>query len=279
MTFYYQSIDGLSLSYAIKGNEDGLPVLCLPGVTRNSSDFDYLAQNIGEYALICPDYRGRGQSEWDSNPDNYNALVEARDVFILMDLLEISSAPIIGTSRGGLIAIVMANMDLARIAGIMFNDIGPVIEKSGLMRILEYIGRNPSAKTIPSAAENLQKFNVGFDDVPRKRWQEEAQKHYLTTTGGLEINYDPKLRIGFKQYLDTGKLELWKEFGILKSLPFGVIRGVNSDILSLETVQRMEELFPHGIYAEVPDRGHVPFLDERECLDLINMFLTQTASR
>ncbi len=279
MTSYYQSSDGLRLSYTIKGNKDGLPVLCLPGVTRNSSDFNYLAQNIREYALICPNYRGRGQSEWDSNPDNYNALVEARDILILMDLLEISSAPIIGTSRGGMIAIVMANLDASRIAGIMFNDIGPVIDKSGLIRILEYIGRNPSAKTIPEAAENLQKFNVGFEDVPQERWLEEAQKHYLTTTGGLKINYDPKLRIGFKQYLNTGKLELWEEFGILKSLPFGVIRGVNSDILSLETIQRMEELFPHGAYAEVPDRGHVPFLDERECLDVINTFLKQTTSQ
>lgn len=273
MTSYYQSEDGLRLAYKIKGNKKGKPVLCLPGVTRNSSDFDYLARCINEFALICPDYRGRGLSEWDSNPENYNALVEARDIFRLLDVLEIASIPIIGTSRGGMIAVVMANLAPKRVAGVVFNDVGPVIEKISLDRILEYIGRNPSAKTIPEAAEDLERFSEGFNGVPQSRWLEEAQKHYQKTTDGLKINYDPKLRIGFKQYLISGKLELWSEFDVLKSIPFGLIRGENSDLLSRETVIKMQEIFHHGFYTEVPDRGHIPFLDEAESVDFISSFL------
>ncbi len=273
MTSFYQSDDGLRLAYKIKGNKNGSPVLCLPGVSRNSSDFDYLAQNTKEFALICPDYRGRGLSEWDSNPENYNVLVEARDVIKVLDILEITSIPIIGTSRGGMIAVVMANLVPKRVKGVVFNDIGPVIERTGLDRIMEYIGRNPSAKMISEAAENLEKFAEGFKNIPPKRWFEEAEKHYLETSDGLKINYDPKLRIGFKQYLKTGKLELWSEFDVLKSLPFGVLRGTNSDLLSRKTVQKMQELYPHGKFTEVPDRGHIPFLDERESLDLIHSFL------
>ena len=274
MTSYYQAEDGLRLAYKIKGNKNGSPVLCLPGVSRNSTDFDYLAPNLKEFALICPDYRGRGLSEWDSNPANYNALIEAQDIIKLLGILDIASIPIIGTSRGGMIAVVMANIDPKRVAGVIFNDIGPVIEKSGLERILEYIGRNPSAKTIPEAAENLKMFSEGFEGVPHSRWLEEAQKHCLETPDGLKINYDPNLRVGFKQYLESGKMELWSEFDILKSIPFGLLRGANSDLLSRETVNKMQELFPHGIFAEVPDRGHIPFLDERESLTLICSFLT-----
>ena len=273
MVSYYISHDGLKLAYRIMGKFTGAPVICLPGITRNSTDFDYLAPHLNKYALICPDYRGRGMSDWDKDPENYNALTEAKDILQLMDLLDIGSAPIIGTSRGGIIAVIMANLAPERVLGIIFNDIGSEIERTGLKRINEYIGRKPAAKTISEAAENLKLFSEGFTGVPQKRWHEEANKHYIKTPEGLKINYDPKLREGFKQYLASGNVNLWQEFEILRHTHYGIIRGKNSDILSAETVEKMLKRFPDGMYKEVPLRGHVPFLDEWESLDLIHAFL------
>ena len=274
MTSYYQSDDGLRLAYEIKGNKDGLPVLCLAGVSRNSSDFDYLAQSTNEFALICPDYRGRGLSEWDENHANYTALVEARDILKLLDILAIDSIPVIGTSRGGFVAVFMANLAPKKVAGIIFNDVGPVVENASLLRILEYIGRNPSAKTFSEAAENLEKYSVGFTDVPQNRWLDEAHKHYIKTSDGLKINYDPKLFIGIKELLEAkNEVDFWPIFNVLQTMPFGLIRGSNSDLLSPATANKMQKSFPHGIFTEVPGRGHPPFLDEKEGLDLIYTFL------
>lgn len=261
--------DGASLYYTDESN--GIPLICLAGLTRNGSDFDYLAPHLPPLRLIRPDYRGRGKSDW-TGADTYTVLQEAQDVLALMDHLDLDSAAFLGTSRGGLIAMLLAAIAPDRVRGIVLNDIGPVVDKLGLERISAYIGRRPAARTHAAAAVALEHSMDGFD-VPPSRWMEEARKHFISTDQGLELNYDPALQTAFETAMAAPEVDLWPMFLAAAQKPLALIRGANSDLLTQATADEMAERAPEMIYAEVPDRGHIPFLDEAEAVSAIHEFL------
>lgn len=272
---FFTASDGTRIAYRDTGV--GQPLLCLAGLTRNASDFDYMAPHLEGFRLICMDYRGRGASAW-SGADTYTIPREAQDVLELMDHLHLISVPILGTSRGGLVGMVLAATAADRITGLALNDIGPVIAQSGLDGIKDYIGRNPAAKTHEQAAKGLSTRLPGFANVPMERWQAEAEKHYAETFEGLRINYDPALRDSFLAAYNAAETpDLWPLFDALAGKPVALIRGENSDLCSYETAQEMARRRPDMIWAEVPDRGHVPFLDEPESLHALRAFLKACA--
>ena len=268
---YFKSSDGLNLAFQDEG--EGLPLLCLAGVTRNSKDFDYLAESIIGCRLIRPDYRGRGYSDYDSNPLNYSVQVEARDALELLDHLEIDSAPVIGTSRGGMIAMFIAATAKHRLNGVVLNDIGPDIDHDGIGRICEYIGIDPCHGSMEDAAEEASRTAVGFSNVPDSRWLREAKRRFKSTPDGPRLDYDSKLRDSFLEAVQGPLPDLWPFFEALSGLPTALIRGANSDLLSTETAAKMRKLLPDMIFRDVPDRGHCPFLDEPESLSAIREFL------
>ncbi|MBT8455227.1 MAG: alpha/beta hydrolase [Rhodobacteraceae bacterium] len=261
--------DGTRLYYSDEGT--GRPILCLAGLTRNGSDFDYVAPHLADTRLIRLDYRGRGRSEW-ADPATYTIPTEAQDVLALLDHLGLASVAILGTSRGGLIAMLLAMLAKDRLDGVCLVDIGPVLELGGLEDILNYIGRNPTQKTLAEAAAMRAKLIPGFHYVPQSRWDEEVERHYRETPDGLVINYDPRLRdavVAADEAIKSGATpqpDLWPMFDALAGLPLALIRGANSNLLSRETAAEMARRHPGMIFADVPDRGHVPFLDEPQSL-------------
>ncbi len=168
---------------------------------------------------------------------------------------------------------MLAAMAKDRLLGLCLNDVGPVIERSGLARIVGYVGRNPAAKSHQALAVRLPALMQGFADVPAQRWLDEARHHYHATACGLRINYDPALREAFLLTFDGPPVDLWPLFDACAGLPMALIRGGNSDLLSAGTAAEMRRLHPDLIFATVPDRGHVPFLDEPESLAAIRGFL------
>lgn len=262
--------DGAELYYTDDGH--GRALVCLAGLTRNGSDFDYLAPHLPPLRLIRLDYRGRGRSQW-TGADSYSVPQEAADVLALLDHLDIDQAAILGTSRGGIIGMYLAAVAHDRLRGLCLNDVGPVIEAEGLARIKDYIGRTPSARTYAQAALALARAFPEFHDLPKNRWLEEAQKHFIETDQGLELNYDPALRTAFLAAMQGGGGDLWPMFTACAGLPLALIRGANSNLLTAETAAEMQRLRPDMIVAEVPGRGHIPFLDEPEALHVIHDWL------
>ena len=265
----FSAPDGARLHYTDNG--DGLPVLALSGLTRNGSDFDYLAPNLDGIRLITMDYRGRGQSEW-TGPETYQIPIEARDALALLDHLDLKKAAILGTSRGGLVAMVLAASAKDRLLGVCLVDIGPELAASGLETIKGYIGRNPTEKTYAEATAMRASLLAGFVGVPETRWAEEVRKHYREVPGGLIINYDPTLRDAVLAAGEQPAPDLWPLFNAMEGLPLALIRGANSDLLSRETVAEMLRRRPNMIFTDVPDRGHVPFLDEVQALDTFRLW-------
>lgn len=271
----YNASDDLSLYYIDEGN--GLPVICLPGLTRNGTDFNYAMPALAGCRVIRPDYRGRGQSDWSEDYSTYNIPREAQDVLELMDHLGLDKAAFLGTSRGGLISLTLTALARDRMLGVCFVDIGPVIETGGLDVILGFLGRNPTWSSYDEAVKVFGSRMMGFDNVPESRWREEVEKHFVETDDGLRINYDPKLRDATRAAFDpeAPAPDLWPFYEALAGLPIAAIRGANSDLMSRETLTEMQSRLPALIAATVPDRGHVPFLDEAESVTVIQTWLKQ----
>lgn len=221
----FQTNDGLTLAFRDEG--EGLPLLCLSGLTRNSLDFDYIAPHLSGVRMIRPDYRGRGESEW-ADPSTYTVAVESLDALALLDHLEVEAAAVLGTSRGGLIAMTLAATSKHRLLGVCLNDIGPVVERNGIEHIRSYIGKNPPPVSFHEIAKFLAKLTRGFSNVPEDRWREEAQRRFIVKSTGVFINYDPDLARIFDDPPDgasAAALDLWPMFDALDGLPLALVRG------------------------------------------------------
>ena len=271
---YHAAADGAQLHYRDEGT--GPALICLAGLTRSGADFDDLAPHLPDRRLIRPDYRGRGRSAW-TGAESYTVPQEAADVLALMDHLGVARAPILGTSRGGLIGMYLAATAPEWLAGLCLNDVGPVIEQGALERIAHYLGRKPGAATHEEVAAALERNLPGFADVPEERWLAEARRQFIETPEGLVPDYDPALREAFIAAIETPPEDPWALFEACAGLPLALIRGANSDLLSRETAAEMRRRRPDMIFAEVADRGHVPFLDEPESLEAIHRWLEQCA--
>ncbi len=267
----FGSSDGLTLAYRDEGR--GMPLLCLAGLTRNMADFDYLAPHLPDLRLIRMDCRGRGASGHAPDPMSYNIPTEARDALELLDHLEIERVAIIGTSRGGLIAMTLAATAPERLLGICLNDIGPVIEPAAIARIMGYLGRRPEFSSHAEMAAALPGLLPGFSGVPPERWLREARNQTVETGTGLDVRYDPRLREAVEAAGALPAPDLWPLFDAMQGLPLALLRGAGSDLLSRETAAKMRRRRPDMIFAEVPGRGHVPFLDEPEALAAIRAWL------
>ncbi len=274
---HFTTTDGLSLYFSDTGTASGQPLVCLAGLTRDSRDFRYFIPHAQRYRLITLDARGRGQSDYDDTCENYNVLREAQDVLELMDHLGLEHSAILGTSRGGLLAMMLAASAKSRLSAVILNDVGPVIPAGGIERIMHYVGRRPAAKTHDKAAETLASLMAAaFPDVPVQRWREEVEAFYDASPDGLQLRYDPRLRDALIAQAETAPApDLWPLFLALEGLPCGIIRGANSDVLSHETYLEMQSHLPGLQAVELADRGHVPFLDEPAALALIHSVLEQ----
>lgn len=266
----FQSSDGIRLHYTDEGS--GTPLLCLAGLTRDGRDFDFVAPHLRDTRLIRLDYRGRGQSQW-ADPASYTIPVEARDALELLDHLGLEKAAILGTSRGGMIAMTLAATAHDRLLGVALNDVGPELDPRGLENIYTYIGRNPSYKTHAALLAVWPEAIHGFDKVPTSRFHEEITRLYDETPEGLKITYDPALGEAVLAGKDTPLPDLWPLFDTLQGLPLCALRGAGSNILMQSTFDEMQRRRPDMIAATIPDRGHIPYLDEPESLAALHKWL------
>lgn len=269
----FTTTDGLSLHYEDEGQ--GLPILCLSGLTRNARDFDFVApQILANNRMIRLDYRGRGQSDWAEDHLTYTVMREAQDALELMDHLGLEKVAILGTSRGGLIAMGLAAAAKERLLGVVMNDIGPDLAPEGLDVIMGYLGIHPRFANFDEMAQARKAaMEAQFPNVPLERWRKEVTHTHKETPDGVRLNYDPRLRDAVIEAGAAGDVDLWPFFDAIAPLPCVVIHGLNSDLLRSETVAEMKRRNPELIVAQVPDRAHIPFLDETEARDALTEWL------
>ncbi|MBZ8131900.1 alpha/beta hydrolase [Afifella sp. IM 167] len=280
--------DGLKLGLRFYGewHAERLPLVCLPGLSRNARDFQRLASFFAGHAeaprtVVALDYRGRGLSGYDRNWKNYHPLVETADVVTVMTALDIPEAVFIGTSRGGLAAMILGAIRPKLLAGVVLNDIGPKIEGTGLARIKNYLGRMRPPRTWAEAEELVRQINGRtFTGVDDEDWRAFTEAMFVKVDGELKPDFDPNLMKTVQNLdLEDEVPTLWPQFASLAKIPVMSIRGANSDLLSPSVVDEMARRHPSMERLTVPGQGHAPLLRDRPTLNRIAAFARRCDER
>ena len=281
--FYYTSADGLKLHARIYG--DGttgrLPVVCLPGLTRNARDFHELALYLSQTEslsrkVVCFDYRGRGLSDYDHDWKKYDVGIEAGDILAGLQALDIREAAFIGTSRGGLILHILAAIRPELLKAIILNDIGPVLEPAGLALIKAFLAAQTATPTsFEEAARTLKTVHgPAFPALADADWLDMAHAIYREIDGEFRLDFDPALVNGLAAFdLSKPLPTLWTQFEAMADIPVMVIRGENSLLLSEATVDEMKRRHPGTDAITVPGQGHAPFLHTSGLAERIAAFI------
>jgi len=281
---FFSASDGLRLHAADYGRDnpatrDRLPVVCLPGLTRNTRDFDDLARLLSTNPkaprrVVSFDYRGRGQSGWDKDSSRYTIIVEAEDVLSGMAALGLEHAIFIGTSRGGLIMHVLAAMRPGVMTAGVLNDIGPVIEGAGLAQIKAYLSRMPKPKNWTDAAQILaEAHSKSFPALGDADWADFARAIYVEKDGQLVSDYDPALLDGLKGVdFSTPLPTMWPQFEGLGGMPLMALRGELSTLLSSDTLIEMKNRVSSLQAVTIAGQGHAPILHLSGIPEILSKF-------
>lgn len=278
---YFNSSDGLRLyfrDYAQAPSTDRAPILCLPGLTRNSRDFDPLAKRLaGDRRVISPDLRGRGMSEYDGHWSNYHPAQYVADIWLLFGLLEISQVVVIGTSLGGWLAMSMASERPEAITASVINDIGPDVHAAGLARVKAAAGNLDKVEDFAQAVVQTRScYEVAFPDWTADQWSWYTETTYQRTSDGqYDLNYDRNIGHAVRQGVSDLRQDPWHLFDGLLKIPTLLLRGELSDILTEEIALKMRQRKPDLHIATVPNRGHAPLLDEPEAINAISRFMAE----
>ncbi len=272
------SQDGLRLYYRdyFEPGNQATPVLCLPGVTRNSKDFALLAERLAAgRRVICPDFRGRGRSDYDPDWKNYIPTTYADDIRHLLVSLGAHRVHVIGTSLGGIVAMVMAVATPGALASVVLNDIGPEIGMAGLGGIADYMKDDTPLPDWNAAADHVR--DAYFPNLPKgtpEDWMTIAKNTYRENPEGeLVHDWDWSIVRQFERALSGRKIDLWPLFLALGRVPVLCVRGALSGILSEQTLGRMIEAMPAMAHVTVEDCGHPPRLSEANVLEALDAHL------
>jgi pimeloyl-ACP methyl ester carboxylesterase len=265
-TFFYRSFDGLKLAariYDAPGTDT--PLVCLAGLSRNSRDFHELALRIAAdparpRRVVAFDYRGRGASDYDPNPEGYTVANELRDLFDGLQALTTTRAILFGTSRGGILTMLAAAMRPELVAAAVLNDVGPALDPEGIAEIRGYLGKNPVPEDWPAAVATLKRIHRSrFTALTDEDWEAWARTSYADRDGRPHVDYDRAIAAAIRTPPEQNAAQppdLWPQFRVLAAAPLLILRGGNSALLSPATAEAMAAAGPNVTLETVPGQGH-----------------------
>ncbi len=274
----FTSQDGLSLYYRDYGDPGAraVPIVCLGGLTRNSKDYHRLASRFSPgRRVICPDYRGRGLSEYDPDWRNYNPSTYVMDLHHLLAAAGLHRIVVVGTSLGGLMAMALAVSHPTALAGAVLNDIGPELSSGGLKPIIDYLRTPRTFASLAEVALYLKKYFPNLPAANETEWQSIADRTYRRAgDGSFRVDWDPDIVKPLLVAHNEGTQDLWPLFRALGDRPVLALRGELSDLLSEETFLRMGRELPNIHTVLVPGVGHPPGLEEPVSRVALDSFLS-----
>lgn len=275
---FVAAADGLRLHYLdYPSSAHRLPLVCLPGLARTADDFWRVAESVVPTGrrVLALDYRGRGRSEWDKDWRRYTLDVEQEDILAALADADVTEAAFLGTSRGGMHTMRLSRARPGLVRAAILNDIGPKVEKSGLLRIKGYVGKLPPLRSLKDAVA-LMRLSAGrdFPGVRPEEWETYARQTFVEKDDGVALRYDPELSHTLDGVTPDAEFEdFWEPFAALAKCPILALRGETSDILSVETLEEMAQSAPMLEAHTVPGQGHAPLLLDQPTLAQIVEFL------
>lgn len=276
---FFTNTDGLKQHYRDYNTApEGAPVvLCMPGLTRNPKDFSDIADHLADRCrIIAIANRGRGKSDYDTDPSRYMPMTYVADVMALLKHLGIDQVIAIGTSLGGLMTILMGALHPGTLKAAVINDIGPEVDPVGIARIKSYVGKGTPPETWDDAVAGVKRANAGvYPDFSEDDWRWYTENLYEDVGGKPVVQYDPAISQNFENADDQSAPDLWPFFKAMHTVPTVVLRGELSDILSAATLTRMADEHPDLTPVTVPNLGHVPLMREPECKATIDELIAR----
>ncbi len=254
------------------GTEGGIPTICVHGLTRNSRDFDALAQALAKTGpVLCPDVVGRGKSDWLRDPNFYAVPYYAADISSLIARLGVEQVNYVGTSMGGMIGMAIASQPGSPIRRLVLNDIGPLVPKASLERIAGYVGNLQRFDSLKALEQYLRTIHAPFGPLTDAQWAHMAEySHRKTADGGYTLSYDPGIAVPMQGAIND--VVLWPLYDQI-TCPTLVVRGVTSDLLLPETAAEMAQRGPKAEIYEVAGCGHAPALMAEDQIARVKAFL------
>jgi pimeloyl-ACP methyl ester carboxylesterase len=280
---YWETADGLRLHYrdypaSGRGAGARVPLICLPGLTRNARDFEPVAELLaGKRRMIAIDFRGRGDSAYAKDPMSYQPLTYAQDIDVLLRELNLQSFITLGTSLGGIVSMLLSVTWQAAMKGAILNDVGPEIGAKGVERIRGYVGQGRSFETWMHAARALAETQADiFPDNRLEDWLRLAKRSCkVAGNGRIVFDYDMKIAEPFKVPGGEAGVDLWPSFAGMAPIPLLILRGETSDILEKPVAAKMVKRHGQATLVTIPRTGHAPSLDESEAQGAIRNFLAE----
>ncbi|MDO8177347.1 MAG: alpha/beta hydrolase [Undibacterium sp.] len=267
------------ISYKEWGDFDNPNVLvCVHGITRVSDDFDVLAQALSDhYRVICPDIVGRGQSDSLPNPQFYQVPQYVSDMVTLLARLDVETVDWFGTSMGGLIGMGLASMPNNPIRKLILNDVGPSLNLEAIARIGDYIGQDVRFDTFDEAAAYIREVSISFGAHTEAQWHKLAADVLKKNQDGKWIrHYDLNLSVPVKaitpELAVAAQAMLWKAYDAITCQTL-LVRGGDSDLLSISAAQEMTQRGPHAQLIEIAGVGHAPTFVQPEQIAIARNFL------
>ena len=264
------------MAYLEWGNRDNRRVLvCVHGLTRCARDFDFLARDLAaRYRVVCPDVAGRGDSDWLTNPNEYDVPTYVGDMVTLLARLDVETVDWVGTSLGGLVGMALAALPGSPITRLVLNDVGPVVTRASLARIASYVGKWPPLPTMEAAQAYVRSVSAPFGSHSDAEWRFLAE-HVVreNTDGSLRMHYDPSISVAFTIQQPDHDLEQWDLYERIRC-PTMVLRGEQSDLLTRDTANEMARRGPRANVAEIAGVGHAPTLIHEDQIQLVREFLS-----
>lgn len=253
-------------------------LICVHGVTRVSDDFDVLAQALeNDYRVICPDVVGRGRSDHLANPQLYQLPQYVSDMVTLLARANADTVDWFGTSMGGLIGLVLAGMKHNPIRKLILNDVGPSLNFEALRRIGEYIGQDVRFDRFEDAAQFIRTISASFGTHDEAQWHKIVSDVLKQDADGKWVrHYDLGLSVPVQAVTEESaalaQTMLWASYDAIRCDTL-LVRGAESDLLSLETAQQMQQRGPHAQLREIAGVGHAPTFVHADQIAIAKEFL------
>ena len=242
-------------------------VLCVHGLSRNSRDFDPLAEELEtHYRVVCMDVVGCGDSDWLADKSGYSFSTYLSDAASLIARVTTPLA-----ARPG-----------SPIRRLVLNDVGPFVPWDALIRLKGRVGSESRFASYDEVEDYVRRACESFGELDDAYWQHLARQAAVREDdGSYRLRYDPAISRGLPLHLDPEMpigpqfmrgVDLWATWDALRC-PVLVLRGAQSEVLTRGTVDEMIERKPNVKVVEFDRVGHAPALASRDQIEVVREFL------
>ena len=252
----FVTANGMRFHYLEWGGAANPPMLLLHGFAQTCHSWDFVALGFSDdYRVIVLDQRGHGDSDWATDGD-YSPETQQNDISAVVREIGLEDFTLMGLSMGGRNSFTYAANNPDRVRALVIVDAGPQNMQQGTQNIRNFVQQDDELDSVDAFVERVLKYN------PRRPPEQirGSIMHNLKQlpNGKWTWKYDKRLRRPGRRMGSDPETEkrLW---GYLEALqcPTLLVRGGASDIIAMDTADKMRNVIPNSQMATIEGAGHL----------------------